>query len=371
MQAFGAGLAVRPTADNAVALHVDGAEGFGALHDLVRSARKSLWIETFIWHHDATGIALAKALRERKRAGVDVRVILDTFGSRHWETDRAVTTILTDAGIPVRLYNRKLVRSADLHLTHRKLYLADGTRGLTGGMNVGDEYAASWHDLLVDVRGSAAWLMHREFQADWNSSGDGPNESLDLVPGPVPAGHHVAALAVTNPRDPRRKHELHGALVRTLRAARERIRMFHIYVSEDTLIDELVAARRRGVEVQVLLPVANDSKIFRTVNKHYGRIMRDAGIDVRLFDRNFSHVKYWSIDDRMVILGSANADARSMFENLEVSLAFTTPGFVSEAERRIFEADWATSRPPTDHDLEIQPKSWISVLLAEWFNDYL
>lgn len=371
MQAFGQELARKPSTDNDIRLHLDGTEGFAAIHDLVRSAKRTLWIETFIWHNDATGIALAQALRERKRAGVDVRVILDTFGSRHWDTDRAVTTILTDAGIPVRLYNRNLVRAADLHLTHRKLYLADGQRGLTGGMNIGDEYAVSWHDLLIDVRGTAALQMHQEFQADWNGSGDGPAETLSMPQVAEPAGTHAAALAITNPNDPRRRREIHGALIRSIRAARERIRMFHIYVSEDTLIDELLAAHRRGVSVQVMLPVANDSKIFRTVNKHYGRILRDAGVEVRLFDRTFSHVKYWSFDDRMVVLGSANADARSMYENLEVSLAITAPDVVAEAERRVFEADWATSRLPNDHDLEIQPRSYISVLLAEWFNDYL
>ena len=371
LQAFSQGLARTTSSDNDIRLKLDGEEGFAAIHDLVRSARRTLWIETFIWHNDATGIALAKALRDRKRAGVDVRVILDTFGSRHWDSDRAVTTIMTDAGIPVRLYNRNLVRSADLHLTHRKLYLADGQRGLTGGMNIGDEYAVSWHDLLIDVRGTAALQMHQEFQADWNGSGDGPAETLQLPAAAEPAGTHAAALAITNPNDPRRRREIHGALIRSIRAARERIRMFHIYVSEDTLIDELIAAHRRGVSVQVMLPVANDSKVFRTVNKHYGRILRDAGVEVRLFDRTFSHIKYWSFDDRMVVLGSANADARSMYENLEVSLAITAPEVVADAERRVFEADWATSRLPTDHDLEIKPKSYLSVLLAEWFNDYL
>ncbi|MEB3237886.1 MAG: phosphatidylserine/phosphatidylglycerophosphate/cardiolipin synthase family protein [Candidatus Sericytochromatia bacterium] len=371
LQAFSQGLARTTSSDNDIRLKLDGEEGFAAIHDLVRSARRTLWIETFIWHNDATGIALAKALRDRKRAGVDVRIILDTFGSRHWDSDRAVTTIMTDAGIPVRLYNRNLVRSADLHLTHRKLYLADGQRGLTGGMNIGDEYAVSWHDLLIDVRGTAALQMHQEFQADWNGSGDGPAETLQLPAAAEPAGTHTAALAITNPNDLRRRREIHGALIRSIRAARERIRMFHIYVSEDTLIDELIAAHRRGVSVQVMLPVANDSIVFRTVNKHYGRILRDAGVEVRLFDRTFSHIKYWSFDDRMVVLGSANADARSMYENLEVSLAITAPDVVADAERRVFEADWATSRLPTDHDLEIKPKSYLSVLLAEWFNDYL
>ena len=90
-----------------------------------------------------------------------------------------------------------------------------------------------------------------------------------------------------------------------------------------------------------------------------------------LFRSCFSHVKYWSFDDRMVVLGSANADARSMYKNLELSLAITAPDVVADAEKRLFEADWAQSRVPTDHDLAIQPKAWLSVLLAEWLNDYL
>ncbi|MBM3275208.1 MAG: phosphatidylserine/phosphatidylglycerophosphate/cardiolipin synthase family protein, partial [Candidatus Sericytochromatia bacterium] len=290
--------ALKATKDNEARLLVDGAEGFGAIRDLILGAKKSLWFETFIWHNDQTGVKVAQLLRQRALEGLDVRVLIDMAGSRNREDDKHVLRILQDYQVPVRYFNPYITKGANFHISHRKLYMADGYRAITGGMNIGAEYETEWHDLLVEVRGSAARQMHQGFIDGWNNSNDGPPEQL-VIPDPPAtptSGTVTARLALTSlpPRKPRRE-EIKHAHFAAIRAAQKRIRMFPIYLSDPDYVEELAKAARRGVEIQLLIPTKNDFESFRYINRHYAGRLLDAGATVKVYDKLFSHVKYLSI----------------------------------------------------------------------------
>lgn len=361
------------TRDNVLKLHVDGAAGFGALRDLIRTARKSIWIETFIWHNDGTGIEIAQLLRKRALEGLDVRVLADAAGTRDKDEDRDVLRILKDYQIPVRLFNPYIVEGSNLHVTHRKLYMADGGRALTGGMNIGNEYEHEWHDLMVEVRGSAARQMHAEFVTGWNHSKDGPAETLVI---PQLAGQQTgsagARVAITSPiTGGARAREIKNAHAAAMKAAKKRIRTFHIYLSDPDYIDDLKAALKRGVEVELMIPADNDFAAFKYIDRHYAGKLLDAGATVKLYEKRFSHVKYLSVDGAWASLGSANADSRSFYSNEELNLLCADPVFAHEVDKRIFEQDWADSRWPTYDDLRV-PLAWKPVVtLAQLLSYYL
>lgn len=353
----------RSTRDNDLKLHVDGDAAYGALRDLIRSARKSIWIETFIWHNDGTGVEIAQLLRKRALEGIDVRVLADATGTRDKDEDRNVLRILQDHQIPVRLFNPYIVDGSNAFVTHRKLYLADGERALTGGMNIGNEYEHDWHDLLAEVRGTAARQMHQEFVFGWNHSKDGPEQDLAIPPPSTPApGKGVARLAVTSPQvGGDRSQEIKFALSAAMRAAKKRIRTFHTYLSDPDFVNDMKAAAKRGIAVELLIPDENDVKAFKYIDRHYAGKLAEAGASVRLYDRRISHVKYLSVDNVWVSLGSANADSRSMYSNEELNILCADPLFAQEADRRVFEKDWAESRIPTYDDLRV-PLVWKPVV---------
>ena len=375
----------KTTRDNDLELHVDGDAAFGALRNLIESAQKSIWIETFIWHNDATGIAIAQLLRKRALEGIDVRVLADSAGTLDKEEDRNVLRILQDRQVPVRLFNPYLVEGANMHVTHRKLYLADGNRALTGGMNIGNEYEHDWHDLLVEVKGSAARHMHAEFVTGWNHSKDGPEEPL-IVPqvsgaaagtgastgAGTGAGPGAARVAITSPFNGEgRSQEIKNAFSVAMRTAKKRIRTFHVYVSDPDFIDDLARAAKRGVEVELLFPADNDIAAFTYIDRHYGGKLMDAGAAVKLYDKRFSHVKYLSVDGAWVSIGSANADSRSLYSNEELCILSADPAFTHEADTKVFERDWAASRWPTYADLHV-PLVWKPVVtLAQLLAYYI
>ncbi|MBM3268148.1 MAG: phosphatidylserine/phosphatidylglycerophosphate/cardiolipin synthase family protein [Candidatus Sericytochromatia bacterium] len=366
-------VARKTTRDNDARLYMDGAAGFAALRELIGIARKSIWIETFIWHNDATGIAIAQLLRKRALEGLDVRILVDAAGTAE-KNDRDVQRILRDYQVPVRYFNPFVLKGANLHVSHRKLYLADGVRALTGGMNIGVEYEHDWHDLLVGVTGSAARQMHAEFAQGWNDSQDGPPEELVIPGDPAdpPGGAVAVRVAVTNlPPGKPRCEEIKNAHWAAIRAAKKRIRTFHIYLADPDYIAELRKAVERGVKVELLIPSANDFEAFKFINRHWAGKLLDAGATIKVYESRFSHIKYLSVDGAWVSLGSANADSRSFYENEELNLLFSDPAFTQEADRRVFEQDWAEARWPVYADLNV-PLRWKPVTtLAELFAYYI
>lgn len=359
--------------DNRAQLHIDGANGFGAIRRLIRAARKSIWFETFIWHYDETGIEIAQLLRKRALEGLDVRVLVDAAGTLDKAPDRQVLRILEDRRVPVKYFNPFILRGGNVHVTHRKLYLADGHRAITGGMNLGREYEKDWHDLLVEVEGPVARQLHAHFAAGWKHSRDGPEEDL-IIPSPPPlaSGSVSARVAVTSPfAKEGRLTEIKQAHWAAIRAARRHIRVFHVYMSDPQFVRELQNAIARGTRVEILIPQENDVTAFRYINRHFGGKLVDSGAQVKIFPTRFSHVKYLSVDGVWISLGSANADSRSFYENEELNVLITNSAFVGEADRRVFEKDWAESREPTYADLHV-PLVWKPVVtLAQILSYYL
>lgn len=352
---------------NRLELLVDGKEGYDALEAAVKAARRSIWFETFIWHNDATGQRFARLLARRKAEGLDVRVLVDPLGMMHFRNDRDVLRVMLDHGVQVRYYKQRVLGSLE-NVTHRKLYLFDGHRGFTGGMNIGDEYAFRWHDLLVDTAGPVARDMHRAFADEWNVSGA---EDLDVGSWPAavaPQGAARARVLETDLNEPDGPHDLQMAEVAAIDSARETIRMAQLFLSDDTIIEHLERAARRGVAVQVLLSKQNEVGVFRLLNQYYGARLKKAGVQLRFYEPRFSHVKYLSVDGAWIMLGSANADTRSYEMNQELSLGISDAAFTREADRRVFDPDFAMSLPPSDAELHVGLLEKPVAKLADWLN---
>ncbi|MBM3275226.1 MAG: phosphatidylserine/phosphatidylglycerophosphate/cardiolipin synthase family protein, partial [Candidatus Sericytochromatia bacterium] len=344
-------------------LHVDNPAGYDALEAAINAARRSIWFETFMWHNDASGQRFAKLLARRKLDGLDVRVLVDPLGT---SSDRDVLRPMLDAQVPVRFYRQRVLGSLE-NITHRKLYLMDGWRGFTGGMNIGDPYL-HWHDLLVDVQGPAARDMHRVFSEDWNVSG-APDIDVDKAPA-LQSRYGVSKVRPlkTDMSGDHDGRDLIAAQLAAFKSARKSIRTAQLFLSDDEVLDHLEIAARRGVETKVLVSERNNMGVFRELNKHNAARLRKAGVQFRFYHDRTSHMKYVSVDGAWLMLGSANGDTRSYQTNQEFSLGISDLDFVAEADRRVFDADFAASRIPSDAELKVSWTKKPVVLLADWLS---
>ncbi|HEX6613475.1 MAG TPA: phospholipase D family protein [Rhodanobacteraceae bacterium] len=165
-----------------------GEDALVARINLIRAARKSIDIQTYIWSKDDAGLLVLDELVNAARRGVKVRILADQLGSLN---DPALLSRLARASnnLEIRLYNPTFdkARANFAEYTasvlfrfrrfnqrmHNKLFLVDDAVGIAGGRNYEDRYY-DWDSQLdfldrdVLVAGPAARQMAESFDIFWN-----------------------------------------------------------------------------------------------------------------------------------------------------------------------------------------------------------
>jgi len=119
------------------------------------------------------------------------------------------------------------------------------------------------------------------------------------------------------------------------------------FVPDDRAIEALVAARRRGVDVQILVPgPIIDTQVTRTVSRSLWGPLLEAGVAIYEFQPTMFHCKVMVVDDVWTSVGSTNFDNRSFRLNDEANLNVQDPT-LARHEREVFERDRARSRQVT------------------------
>jgi cardiolipin synthase len=329
-------------------LCVNGAEAYRELEDMICTAKDSILIETYTFHEDETGQRMADLLIAKHREGVNVKVMYDSLGQNSSD-DRAKTKLaqLAAAGIEVIEYNREVAGPTGVNLSHRKLYIVDGKAAMTGGMNIGNNYRYDWHDTLVRVDGPVVADICKHYAFDWKQAG-GDVRALPPAPSPAPVlqGDLSVAVLVSSPREKARAQQIRDGWMAAIDAAKQEIWIENPYFSDAVVNAHLVAALRRGVQVNVILPSGNDEPLFSTLNAIAARQLTDEGAKAFLYDTgpnniNFNHTKMAMVDGRWVMMGSANADARTYEENQELNVAVEDAEFAQTVRARLVVPDSA------------------------------
>jgi cardiolipin synthase len=319
---------------NHAELLVDGDAIFDALETALRSAQRSIQLEVFQFGGDI-GMRLIQAILERHAAGVQVRVLVDPahggVGSIRKQIERVISA-MDKAGVAWRNFDlgrmsQGPTRMSNLGLIdHAKLVVVDGQVAFTGGMNFYDHGAYN-HDYMVRLQGPVAARLGSLIDEDWNLSG--PHEPAFLHEQTIACGVANVEIAETGP-DRRSIREL---ITRHFLAARKKIWLEVLFLDDDHIIDTLVEARARGVDVRVILDPLNwghhvpelERIPFHGIpNWHAVDRLIDSDVAVSWFKparpgQNL-HAKVAMIDDRHVLIGSANYTYRALDRNREVTL---------------------------------------------------
>lgn len=320
-----------PVPYRALALHADGAAARQALFDTIAGAQRSVDLATFILAGDAFGEAVLDRLCERARAGVHVRLMVDGMGNLM--VRRARVRRLIDAGgervLFVPPFRSPLKGRTNLR-NHRKLLVADagtdGARLWCGGRNLAQEYFEGgpgqppWRDLSFDLRGPLVAQAAVLFDSDWAFAS---RVARPPAPPPVPPEGIAldgAQLIASGPDQ--RDDTLYALLVTAAYRAVDRILLATPYfVPDPTLLTALGMAARRGVQVDLLLPSRSNHRLSDIARNRALRTLSQAGARVWLAPGMF-HGKLVVVDESLALAGSANLDARSLFLNYELMIAF-------------------------------------------------
>jgi cardiolipin synthase A/B len=305
---------------------INGDEAFRAMLEAVRQARHTVSFCTYIFDNDEIGLAFAQALGEATRRGLEVRVLIDATGTRYsWPT---ILHALRREGVR---YARFMPSFALWHLmamnlrTHRKILVADGRVGFTGGINIRAGHCLQRQprnpvqDIHFRVRGPVVTQLQEVFTDDWLFTTGESLRGEAWFPKPEMVGQVLARGVPDGPDEDFEK--LRWTLLGALAIARYSIRIVTPYFLPDpALVSALNVAAMRGVQVDIVLPARSNLPFVGWASRAmWWQVLRH-GCRIWLTPPPFDHSKLMLVDGCWTLLGSANWDPRSLRLNFEYNL---------------------------------------------------
>ena len=329
-----------PTLGNRFELITDDKIAFEKMMHEISTAKESIDICTYVFEFDKTTEAMLEALALKAEEGVKVRVLLDLIGSLGANFQQKKFSALKEAGGEVSFFTPLLKKPLQNYINlrnHRKIYLFDQTRLLSGGMNLSNEYMGEddgskrWKDLLFYLEGPAVHTFYTIFYNDWQyATGEeytlSYKEAKETFTGDsyvqvVPSGPDIA------------KDALYEALLNTIYSVKERIWIVTPYfVPDENILQALIIAKHKGVDVKLITPKESNHLIADMVRSPYMRELDAIGVDVVLYEGEMLHAKAILFDDLGGMVGSVNLDNRSLFLNYEVVTFVYSKQFMVELE---------------------------------------
>ena len=301
---------------------------FDVLVERIRAAEHSVHFETFLWKQGALGQRVADALSERARAGKQVRVMLDSIGSK--DAGKEAVRQMREAGCTVWFFHKRSLRNLGVlnDRDHRKMVIIDGREAFVGGHCVVDEWLGNaedgrhYGDLSVRLHGPIVHSVQGAFSENWAGEtgelfvGDG------VFPELKPAGDVSIHAVFAKPENsaPAVKILHHTAIC----LARKRIWIQNPYfIPEPAAIEAFGKAVKRGVDVRVLMPSASGSDnpmVQHAGHRNFEKMLK-CGIRLFEYPHTLLHQKVMTVDGVWSAIGSSNFDDRSFETNDEMTLA--------------------------------------------------
>jgi cardiolipin synthase len=342
---------------NDVDLLINGDEIFPAFLETVRGAEKTLDVETYVyWRGDIAG-EVAGAICERSQAGVECNVTLDALGAAKMKRD--LVAQMKDAGVRV-VYFRPPKPYALRRLanrSHRRLLIADGRIGMTGGVGIAEEWTGNaedpdhWRDTHVRVRGPVVRGMQGAFAEHWLEAtgevlaGEGYLPDLDPVDdgGDVQFVRSKSGVGDTN---------VEALYYLSIASAKRSIDLTAAYfVPRPAFVEALTKAAESGVKVRILVPGPHIDKGFvRVAGRAAYRELLEAGVEMFEYQPTMLHAKTLVVDGVWSSVGTVNFDNRSFQLHDEVTLCVSDEQFAGKLTRS-FEKDLERSE-------RIDPERW-------------
>lgn len=342
---------------NEIELLINGDAIFPCYLRTIRAAQESVCLLTYVYWRGEIARDVADALCERAQAGVACNVLIDAVGGMKLEDD--VLERMQDAGVrvcrfrPVKAYAAKRLGNR----THRKILVADGRVGLTGGVGIAEEWTGNaedpdhWRDTHVRVAGPVVRGLFGAFAENWlEATGEvlaSPAYLPDLPEhdggGPMMVVRSSAGVGDSN---------VEALYYLAIAAARETLDLTAAYFAPRPAFTEaLQDAAERGVRVRVLVPGENIDKppVWVAGRASYDELL-GAGVELYEYQPTMLHAKTMTVDGAWSAVGSANFDNRSFQLNDEATLCVTSEAFAARLSEQ-FERDLEVSE-------RIDPDRW-------------
>lgn len=318
----------------------------------IDNAQSTCHLQFYIWQDGGMADEIVIALLNAARRGVTCRVLLDSIGSRDFLKGPNVAR-LRDAGVKVleslpagvikAFFARVDIRN------HRKIVIIDGKIAYTGSQNLVDPHFfkqnggfGRWVDMMVRIRGPVVECLAGTFINDWFLETDTDQHRIRSLREGITAIRRTADIHPCEqagdiavqlvPSGPGLIPDaIHKLLLTSIYSARKEIIMTTPYfVPDDTLLTAIKSAAERGVNVRIIVPRKNDSKLIQFASQAHFEDLLKAGVDIFLFTGGLLHSKTITVDGDFALFGSVNLDMRSFWLNFEATLFIYNRNFTGQ-----------------------------------------
>jgi cardiolipin synthase len=322
----------------------------------IKKAKHTITFAQYLYEDGAIAYDLANAFAERCQAGVKGNILLDSHGTN---TPDDIPAIMREAGCDVQYFRRveapqvifiwKLLRYN--YRNHRRILVIDGKVGFTGGYGIKDTWLGDghteghWRETNARLEGPIVKSLQAAFTESWLETTGAMLGGEDYFPRLEPRGKLPVQIVKSSPVGG--SFQNYMLFLLSITSAKKSILITNPYfIPDDRMIDALVNAAGRGVEVIVLVPGKIDHKItYRASRREYGRLLL-SGIQIYEYMPALMHAKTMVVDGIWATIGSTNFDNRSFALNEELNLTVYDGG-IAERLHKIFLDDLKHSKKIT------------------------
>lgn len=358
---------------NQIALLENGADYFPALISAIADASHEIYLQTYIYALDSTGLRVGEALKQAAQRGVRVHMLLDGFGCK--DLDKNFVQELEQAGIALMFYRPKIspwtFKKSRLRRLHRKVSVIDRKTAFVGGINIIDDYNTPEqmppridyavrvtgplvHDIGVNVRRLWRRISWAHFKRH------DQQHIAQLTAGGESPGVKAAFVVRDNVLH---RRDIERAYLNAIAHAKSEIIIANAYfIPGRRFRQALLHAARRGVTVKLLLQGHKEYFLMFATHAFYSVFLAN-NIQIYEYSKSFMHSKVAVIDGHWATVGSSNIDPFSLLLGHEANVVVQNTDFAHSLRASLLQAIHEGASP-------ISAESWahshIAKRLASW-----
>lgn len=306
-----------------------GEDKFREMIRQLEQAKEFIFMEYFIVDKGVMWGTILEILARKVREGVEVRFMYDGTCSLVLLPPNYPQKI-QQLGIQCKVFSRILpfLSTHQNNRDHRKVLVIDGHTAFTGGVNLADEYIneierfGHWKDTAVMVKGEAVRSFTLMFLQMWDIRESTPTPIDKYMRYEFPpqdpessSGGYVAPYG-DSPLDTESVGE--RVYMDILYSAKGYVHIMTPYlILDDEMIEAMVYAVKRGVDVKIIMPHIPDKMYAYLLARTYYPELISAGVHIYEYTPGFVHAKVFTSDDEKAVVGTINLDFRSLYLHFE------------------------------------------------------
>jgi len=318
-----------------------GEEKFEAMIKLLQKAKKFIFLEYFIIEEGFMWDSILNILKEKIAEGVEVRLLYDGMGcltTLPWDYPKEMEKIGIKCHVVSSL--KPFLSTIQNNRDHRKILVIDGVVGITGGVNLADEYInkkkrfGHWKDTAVMLQGEAVQSFTMMFLEMWNTvtgeEADYKNYLVKRRQGFRREYGYVIPYADSPFDDENVGEEIYFHIINH---AKRYVHIMTPYlILDNEMITTLTRSAKSGIEVIIIMPHIPDKWYAYALAKTYYKELIEAGVQIYEYNPGFVHAKVFVSDDDTATVGTINLDYRSLYLHFECGVFIYNNSEVTKIE---------------------------------------